>query len=207
MSPVCTKRRASMTLKPSTPNRSSYQACKRRSEQALPLDVLQSVLVGGVFASDQAIRIRPCENEQVDRAGVDVWVDCHNGKSLGIDLKIRQVDCRNFGQDDVALEIVSNIQSGTPGWAIKPGPKTDYIVPIWTDTWRALKLPAEGLQRAVNANLEQWWKLYPARLTSTRCSWLDAGVYHSVYIFVPRNVILDGIAAVTGTAGGRGVTA
>lgn len=124
-----------------------------------------------------------------------MWVDCHGGQTYAVELKIRRQDCLNYGMDDVVLEIISNAQSGTPGWAVQPKPKTAFLVVVWADTQRALKMPAEGLQRAVNANLSRWWEQYPTRTNPTAAPWAQNGRYSSTTITVPRAEILRAIAA------------
>ncbi len=172
-----------------TPKFSVYQVCKKKSEE-LTNEELQAIC--RQFQETGAVSIRHRESEEVDKAGVDYRIQCVDGTTIAIDLKCRQQD---YG--DVLLELRSNIENGTPGWAVKEGLLTDFFVIYWKDSQRVIKLPAKALRMALKANLPQWCATYGTRRNSTACSWTGTGRYHSEYICIPQQVLLEAVAQFT----------
>ncbi len=94
-------------------------------------------------------------SDSEDRLGADVWLNAY--KRLGIDVKFRAQDCRNFGADDLCLEIQCGNQAG---WALEPGPLTDLFVWIWKDTARFYVCNAFEVSAVARIMAPKWRSKY-----------------------------------------------
>lgn len=92
-----------------------------------------------------------------DKNGVDYWITTNKGNIKGIDLKIRDKD---FGNEDVALEIYSNIEKQTIGWTIDDKKITDYIIWYWCDTKRLLIIDYKQLRILAKEKIDHWEDKY-----------------------------------------------
>lgn len=101
-----------------------------------------------------ATTIQICEDLELQAKGVDHIVTLSSGKILFIEEKIRTTSWQ-----DVLLETVSVDATGAPGWIVKEGMLTDYLLYIFTGT-RAYLYPWELLKIAWARNGEAWLKRY-----------------------------------------------
>jgi len=103
--------------------------------------------------------------EEQDRAGVDYFATSPE-RHIPIQMKVRAKDCRNFGYDDIALEIVCDIERQLPGWALDVKPIDAYMISLWRDTGRfAGPFLMSRVVAATQTNLSHWAERYPTRTT------------------------------------------
>jgi len=93
------------------------------------------------------------QDGQHQRAGIDRTVVLANGKSITIDEKARRDD---YG--DIALEYISNNNTGSPGW-VEKHLLCDYIAYAILPTGRAYLLPVIQLQSAWARKKDEWLKI------------------------------------------------
>lgn len=115
-----------------------------------------------------------------DKAGTDWWV-VYPGKKVSIDCKIREKD---FGKDDIALEIWGDIKEGRIGWTLDVSKRTDYVLIYWADTRKFLFLPFCQLLKAFTDNKDAWIAKYKPKTQDSK-SW------QSQAVFIPRTVLLE----------------
>ena len=89
-------------------------------------------------------------NEANDRIGIDYFLENHKGHITNIDMKIREKD---FGKDDLALEIWQCQRREIIGWSRDYRKQTDYVCWIFEDTKKICMLPFLPLVAVVNAHL------------------------------------------------------
>jgi hypothetical protein len=94
--------------------------------------------------------------EANDRLGADVMVEFPHCQHRFIDLKVRSRDYRALDKADIALEIWSNCERKTPGWALDESKVTDWILFAWMDTGRMLMVDARALRAVTKSNLPRW---------------------------------------------------
>lgn len=149
---------------------------------------IRTILINTIPSAVQAMP----SHKANDRSGVDWWVECMNGKFLGIDCKVRGEDWaakpEHLRADDVALETWSVVESGIVGWTRDRNKQTDYILWLWTDTGRWMLIPFQMLLDVFCTNWQQWQKQYKTRQQKTPASGHRQG-YHSECVFVPRREI------------------
>lgn len=112
--------------------------------------------------------------------GIDVVLALAGGRTLLVDEKTRE---GRFG--DVLLEVVSNDQSGAPGWIEKPL-LIDYLAYGLPDAGIAYLFAWEDLRRAWRENQATWRELASASAEGFR--WVKARNprYTTVSIAVPE---------------------
>jgi len=124
-----------------------------------------------------------------DRSGVDWWVECRNGKLLGVDCKVREEDWaakpEPWRADDVALETWSVVESSIVGWTRDTNKQTDYVLWLWRDTGRWMLVPFQMLCKVFLSNWQSWSGEYKTRRQKTPGRNGRRG-YHSECVFVPR---------------------
>ena len=119
--------------------------------------------------------------EANDRAGADITVAFPQHQFRAIDLKVRTVDYRARDKADVALEVWSNWERRTPGWALDESKVTDWILFVWMDTGRMLMVDARALRAVTKSNLPRWLRTEQQAAQRTA---VGAGSYSSSVIFV-----------------------
>jgi hypothetical protein len=95
-------------------------------------------------------------HETNDRAGADIIVEFPHCQFRFVDLKVRSSDYRALGKADVALEVWSNRERGSVGWALDESKVTDWLLFVWTDTRRTLMLDARAVRAVTKSNLPRW---------------------------------------------------
>ena len=132
-----------------------------------------------------------------DRAGADINLEFGHGQFRFIDIKVRKVDYRQFGRPDVALEVVSNKERGSPGWALDDSKLTDYILFLWQDTGRMLMHDARALRAVTRKHLPRWMKenQHAEQQTAVR-----DGHYTSSVVYVSSDELATLIARWQGVA-------
>lgn len=178
---------------------STFNACSRK-EGAVPDEETKQILLTAL-AEYEPLSVRrgtPSEN----RRGGDYVVCCRRGVRY-VDCKIRSEDPRNYGRDDVIVEIMSNAELGNPGWGVDSGRITTDFCWIWRDTRRVLVIPAAGLWEALRLNLEAWKARFGVRENRTACRGTK-GYYTSLSVPVPVAVLERTIEALGFTDSGQG---
>jgi len=140
---------------------------------------VEEILLSAIAGAGQVRRATTGE----DRNGTDWWVDLPVGHSLSVDLKARTVDWKERGEDDLALETWSIVESGVLGWTLNLEKRTDYILWWWQDTGRWCLVPFPMLRTVFSEMLPEWSEKYKVRRQQTD------GRYHSECVFVPRRVV------------------
>ncbi len=147
-----------------------------------------------------------------DRHGTDKWVDHVRGEPLSIDMKVRSKDYAVSGDDDLALELWSVINTrnaeGTTlparkiGWTRNPNKRTDYILWFWKDTGRFCLVPFPMLCSVFCDNWQAWENAYFAPKQFTPDGEGSAG-WWSQCVFVPRHEVWAAIYHKFGGAPGK----
>jgi hypothetical protein len=119
--------------------------------------------------------------EANDRAGADIIVEFPHCQFRFIDLKVRTCDYRVLGKADIALEIWSNKERETPGWALDESKVSDWLLFVWMDTKRTLLLDARAVRAVTKSNLPRWQASYQNAEQRTP---VGARGYNSSVIFV-----------------------
>lgn len=88
-------------------------------------------------------------NLDEDKSGTDYWVTLDSSRRISIDVKARRKD---YGKDDIALEIWSVKEKRKIGWALDRDKKTDYILFLWGDSGRWCLVPFVMLMSVFWAN-------------------------------------------------------
>jgi hypothetical protein len=127
-------------------------------------------------------------HETNDRAGADVIVEFPHCQFRFVDLKVRTCDYRARGKADVALEVWSNRERGTPGWALDESKVTDWLLFVWVDTGRMLMLDARAVRAVTKSNLRRWQAVNQCADQQTVGR---AGNYSSNVIFVPTDDLVE----------------
>ena len=103
----------------------------------------------------------PVTDADTQRAGVDAVLTgptCAQPFAVEVEEKIRSHD---YG--DVLLEVVSNDQAMTPGWAVK-GARSKLLLYAWAPTRRGFVFPMQTVQRVTRANADLWLARFGVRL-------------------------------------------
>ena len=128
-----------------------------------------------------------------DKKGTDWWVEYRNRDHISIDIKARDVDPLKLRipEDDLVLEIWSNIERKIPGWTLNINKRTDYILWFWKPTGRFLLLSFPKLLYVFKENWKKWKEMYTSRTNKSKGS--DGTTWESEYMKVPRKVVLKEI--------------
>lgn len=116
-------------------------------------------------------------DEKDDRLGSDarcLWAD---GRKFHVDYKVSNRG--DYG--DNAVEYKSS--DTDPGWLLRPGKITDYVLWYYPTTGRYLFLPYQPLRRAALKYMDEWKRRY-------KCSEQDNGSYVSGCVYVPDDVLI-----------------
>jgi len=128
-----------------------------------------------------------------DKKGTDWWVKFRNKNQISIDIKARDIDPLKLRlpEDDLILEIWSNIERQIPGWTLDINKRTDYILWFWKPTGRFLLLSFPKLLYVFKENWKKWKEMYTSRTNKSKGS--DGTTWESEYMKVPRKVVLKEI--------------
>jgi hypothetical protein len=129
-------------------------------------------------------------DSDVDRTGVDWLATLSSGRTVGVDVKIREKDCMKFGNDDVALETWSVVGLQV-GWTRDESKVCEWVLWVWKDTGRFFLVPFLPLCSVFSKNWHEWRDTYKPRTQKTtrkHRSW------QSECVFVPRKVVVDAIS-------------
>lgn len=143
---------------------------------------VKTIILGNVPA---ALNVHSA-HESNDRNGTDWWVECHAGKWLSIDCKVRADDWAPRGHDDIALETWSVVEKSVVGWTRDSKKQTDYVLWLWTDTGRWLLVPFPMLCAVFQEHWQAWRSQYK---TAQQFTPRNGGGYHSECVFVPRREV------------------
>lgn len=101
------------------------------------------------------------QNGDHQKLGIDRSVIFSNGKSVWIDEKVRgRNKITGIVYRDIALEEISDLKNGTPGWLCKPL-MCDWIAYAIAPLGRCYLLPVLPLQRAWRCNKADWKQEHP----------------------------------------------
>jgi len=125
-----------------------------------------------------------------DLRGIDYYITLTNKKKISVDAKIRQKD---YGKDDLALEIWSKKETNIKGWTLDDDKLSDYIFWYWKDTKRFCLIPFLLLKESFKIKLEEWKKKH-----KTATQFTPDGGWHSECVFVPRQIVWDTIIELFG---------
>lgn len=121
----------------------------------------------------------------MDKVGWDAILLTRKG-ILGMDAKIRFSDPRQWGRDDLAIELWSCLESHTPGYTSEI---TDYIVWYFVPTGRAVVVPYPQFKRRIEQNRDRLLKEKKLYLQETIDDY--GNTYHSAHCYVPLSFFSD----------------
>lgn len=120
-----------------------------------------------------------------DKSGVDYWVYRELARPLAIDAKIRGLDpIEEYGEDDLALELWSVIETKKIGWTLDTSKQSDYILWLFEPSLRWVLIPFPMLCAVFAEHKDSWALSYKNAVQSS-----DDGSWHSRCVFVPRREI------------------
>ena len=143
---------------------------------------VDAILLNAIPGSINAWRA----DERDDINGTDWWVSRESGRPIGVDVKARSKDYSLKGNDDLALELWSDIDRHVIGWTLRTDKQTDYVLWVWQDTGRWCLLPFPMLCYVFWKRGREWTGKYKRAKQSSR-----RGLYSwkSECLFVPRRVV------------------
>jgi hypothetical protein len=125
--------------------------------------------------------------KQDDKNGTDYWAIRSNLDRLSIDVKVRNADYAQFGEDDLALETWS-VVGVKVGWTRDATKTTDYVLWYWQDTTRFFLVSFHALCKTFARYWKEWSNIY-------KCRRQQSDGWQSECVFVPRKVLMDKLAA------------
>ena len=131
-------------------------------------------------------KVFPASNAN-DRSGTDWWVEHDSGRFLSVDCKVREKDyaAQPVKADDLALETLSVVEKGIPGWTRSEKKRSDFILWFWLDTGRWCLVPFPMLCKVFQLKWRDWAAKYRVATQFTP----ESGGYHSKCVFVPRKEV------------------
>lgn len=95
-------------------------------------------------------------NREDDMNGVDFWV-MHPSGRFGVDVKIMSIDpIQTYKQNNVILELNSDVRLNSPGWTCDANHITDVVVWYYVPTGRVFILDYRPLREAFITNVMRW---------------------------------------------------
>lgn len=97
-----------------------------------------------------------CElsSKSIDMRGGDFTLTFEDGRIEYLDLKVRRKDYATESDPrNCILEILSNVQTGRPGWTVDNSKLTDWIFYLYMDTLKLYFYNARQLRRTVKRHL------------------------------------------------------
>lgn len=153
---------------------SNFENSLENSKDAIatfPLDDHLSRYFRGFIMSEE------CEAE-ADKDGADYAVYAASG-TYYIDIKVRHEDPREWGEDDIAVELFSVMEKGIRGYH---GRLTTHLLWLWPSTGRSVLIPFDVFREVYDASWEHWsfW-------LSEKPQWTykDGRSYRSTHCYVP----------------------
>ena len=111
---------------------------------------------------------------------------CLVHKTTSFDLQRARYDpIDRLNSDDLALEIVSVIETGKQGWALRDDAQTDLVLFLYP-SGRYKLISFCKLREALRQNLVVWIQKYKYQISPTEGK---HAYYHSMCLFVPRKVV------------------
>ncbi|MAT39197.1 MAG: hypothetical protein CL946_06305 [Ectothiorhodospiraceae bacterium] len=154
-------------------------------EESRSVEITKSVIRHLHEAIPQATAVEvACEAD--DKRGCDFWVTLYSGRKLAVDAKIRSTDCRKYGNNDICLEVWSDIDGKRIGWTLDRSKITDYVCWYWSSTDRFAIFPFLPLQAVFKVCGPQWLNQYGRQRQQNRG-------YVSESVFVPIVTIHDAL--------------
>jgi len=127
---------------------------------------------------------------QADRHGTDYWVERGNGKSLAVDVKVREQDFAPE-YDDLALETWSVIGQRV-GWTRDSDKLTDYVLWFWASTGRFFLADFPCLCKV----FERYWQRWAGTYQVAKQNSVQGGrSWQSQCVFVPRLLVMEKMSA------------
>lgn len=117
-------------------------------------------------------------SDKEDRKGADTKAIVGK-RTVHIDYKIRSMDPREWGENDLAIEIHSVIEKRIRGYQNKT---TDFLLWIFKDSGRFVLVPFKPFFALYEAHWKEWefWLSEPRQTTR-----IGRTTYHSSYAMVP----------------------
>ena len=117
---------------------------------------------------------------KLQKQGIDRIITLDNGRNIFVDEKIRK---KNY--DDICIEYLSSMESGTPGW-IEKDTMCDYICYAFLPAKICYVLPYQILKRVWRYYKDQWIEKY------TRVEAKNM-YYTTISVAVPISVVMEKI--------------
>lgn len=115
------------------------------------------------------------------------------GVSLSVDVKRRAKGASSFWRNgpELALETISNVETGKPGWAVDKGKRNNFVLFVFdpADTAESFMVSTNRLRKAVNQHLQAWREIYFVGRQASRSS--SGSTWASEAIFVPASVVME----------------
>ncbi len=122
-------------------------------------------------------------DSRLDKMGSDLVVVLPD-RQIHIDVKIRSDDPREWGEDDIAVELYSVVEKKKRGYQNEV---CDYLLWGFEKTQRAVLVPFKPFQ-TYHAKYFAFWEKWRAELPQTTVL-KDGTTYHSTFCFVPFDLI------------------
>lgn len=144
----------------------------REAAKAFPVQTALEMLLPGVAKILDVSR-------KEDLAGADCKIPLEDGTIVNIDFKVRSVDPRTWGVDDLAIEIYSVCEKQIRGYQDK---STDYLLWLFTSTNRTVLVPFEPFLDIYEEKWKEWefWLAEPKQRTR-----MGNTFFHSQFAKVP----------------------
>lgn len=148
---------------------------------------------------DGCVDVRESTRDE-ERLGVDFVATLRGGATVLIDEKRRDEGASKYwrhNQPELALEIYSVVpegdHKGVAGWTLSESKTTDLVLFTFDpcDSTTCYLLPFQHLRMAFRRNFVAWRNLFRVADQGTE------GRYHSRCLFVPIDLVIDGIVEVS----------
>lgn len=130
---------------------------------------------------------------ETDKTGIDYVATLHGGAEVYIDAKTREQGCSRFwknGIPELAVEIWSNRERKTQGWAWSGKSNVDYILYTFarSDCDRYWFIPFQLMRKALYENAQVWFRKYPYK-TQRSNTWTSGA------LFIPAPELVAAVTA------------
>ena len=131
-------------------------------------------------------------DSRADIDGADYIVSFHGGGVKRIDVKARMHD---YKKNDVVLELISNLEECTAGWALRSDKTTDLVIFVCVDTGTYHILPFPQLMRVAQLHYKRWRSKYRViqQTTQDKRPNRKRDQYTSQAVIVPVKDLVDHI--------------
>lgn len=120
-----------------------------------------------------------------DMTGIDYQITTPSGKTINVDMKIRDHD---FGHD-ICIEYISSIEDFRIGWTVDQSKVTDYVIWYWRDSRRWLAYDFRQLRQVTRSNAFAWLSAKNFKQIENHTTLATKPDYHSRAVCVPEAVI------------------